>query len=292
MNALTNIMNGNMFKVSLGLFFISSIILGLMKKLRSIFTKNKKAAILYLLFILITFALTALLSSHFVLNDTPLNSFIGIQLVFFALGFLHLHVMDKYFPDLQNDKTDFFNEFLFSIIILCIGLIAYMNVVNRFRPNFSIIFLGSGLCFIIPFLFKKLYEFAFNIPIPVYKKWVFPLDKSIKDPTKNELINPAVISFEFQKKHEINEITNFRIKAPENMEFGKLFYFFINDYNERHPESTIEYLDPNNMQPQEWVFYFKPKNWFGSVKHINYEKTVVNNSINENDVIVCKRINK
>jgi len=291
MNALTHIMNGNMFKLSLGLFFISSIILGLMKKIRAIFNKNKKAAILYLLFILVTFALTALLSSHFVLNDTPLNSFIGIQLVFFGLGILHLHVMDKYFPDLKKDKSGIFYELLFTIIILCIGLIAYMNVVHRFRPNFSILFLGTSLCFIIPFLFQKLYQFAFSIPVPVYKKWLFPLDGSIKDPTKNELINPAVISFEFQKKFEINEITNFRIKAPENMEFGKLFYFFINDYNERHPESTIEYLDPNNMQPQEWVFYFKP-NWLGNIKHINFEKTVVNNDIHENDVIVCQRVNK
>lgn len=290
MNALTNIMNGNMFKVSLGMFVFSAIIFGVVKKLRTVFNKNKKAAILYVLFILVTFALTALLSSKFVLNDTPLNSFIGIQLLFLALGILHLYVMNTFFPDLKKDKSQFFHEFLFTLIVLCIGLIVYMNVVNRFRPNFSFTFLGSGLFFIIPFFFNKLYLFAFSIPVPVYKKWLYPLDNSIKDPTKNELTNPAVISFEFQKKHDIQETTNFRIKAPENMEFGKLFYFFINDYNERHPESTIEYLNPTNMQPQEWVFYFKPS-WFGTIKHINFEKTVSNNHIYENKVIVCQRVN-
>ncbi|WP_452219460.1 TssN family type VI secretion system protein [Lacinutrix salivirga] len=286
---MTNVINGNMFKVSLGLFIISSIILGLTKKIRTLFSKNKKTAILYLLFILITFALTALLSSCKVLNDTPLNSFIGMQVMFLILGSVHLYVIDKYFPDLTKDKSGFFHEFLFTIIILCIGLIAYSNVVDRFRPSFSLLFLGASLCFIIPFLVKKLYEFAYGIPVPVYKKWLFPLDNSIKDPTKNELINPAVISFEFQKKHGDKEITNFRIKAPENMEFGKLFYFFINDYNERHPESTIEYLKPENMQPQEWIFFFKPS-WFGSLKHIDFTKTVTHNTIKENDVIVCQRV--
>ena len=282
-------MNGNMFKVSFGLFLISSIILGLVGKLRNIFNKNKKAAIIYLLFILITFALTALLSSQLVLNDTPLSSFIGTQILFIALGFLHLHVMENYFPDLKKDTTGFFHEFLFTLIVGCMGLIVYMNVVNRFRPDFSFIFLGSSLAFIIPFLFKKMYVFAFSIPVAEYKKWGFPLDNSIKDPTKSELTNPAVISFEFHKSHQTKEVTNFRIKAPENMEFGKLFYFFINDYNERHPESTIEYMDPNNRQPQEWIFYLKPK-WLAGIKHINFDKTVVNNNIKENDVIVCQRV--
>lgn len=279
-----------MFKVSLGLFFISSIIMGLVSKLRTIFTKNKKAGILYLLFILVTFALTGLLSSSYVLNDTPLNSFIGIQIVFLILGILHLYVMEKYFPDLSKDKSGFFHKFLFTIVILCIGLIVYMNVVNRFRTSFSFTFLGASIVFLIPFLFNKVYKFAFSIPVSVYNKWLYPLDNSIKDPTKNELTNPAVISFEFQKNNNDKDITNFRIKAPENMDFGKLFYFFINDYNERHPESKIEYLNPENMQPQEWIFFFKP-NWLGNLKHIDYNKTVSNNNVKENDVIVCQRVN-
>lgn len=290
MNAVTNIMNGNMFKVSLGLFFISAIIMGLMKKLRAIFTKNKKTGLLYLLFIILTFALTGLLSSSLVLNDTPLNSFIGFQFIFLILGILHIYVMEKFFPDLSKDKTGFFNEFLFTIVFLCIGLIVFMNVVNRFKPAFSFIFLGSSLFFLIPFLFNKVYKFAYNIPVSVYNKWLYPLDNSIKEPTKNELTNPAVISFEFQKNNNDKDITNFRIKAPENMDFGKLFYFFINDYNERHPESKIEYLNPETMQPQEWIFFFKP-NWLGNLKHINYNKTVSSNNIKENDVIVCQRVN-
>lgn len=289
MNAVTNILNGNMFKASIILFFISSILIGVLKKVRSLFTKNKKLAIVYLLFILLTFALAGLLSSHKVFNDTPLNSFIGIQFVFLLIGIAHLFILNKYFPELSNDKTNFINEFLFTIAILCIGYISYINVVNKFRPAYSYMFLGAGLFFLLPFLIHKLYQFATNIPVPIYKKWKYPLENEIADPTKNELTNPVVISFEFQKKHNDKEITNFKIKAPENMEFGKLFYFFINDYNERHPEAAIEYLDQNTQNPYEWGFYFKP-NWMGSSKHIDFNKTTANNQIKENDIIVCHRV--
>lgn len=289
MNVVSNMLTGNMFKASVGLFFISSILMGVVKKLRLLFTRNKKKAILYALFTLLTFALAGLLSSSKVLNDTPLNSFIGIQVVFLILGSLHLFVLKRYFPDLEDDKTGFFNQFLFTIAILLIGFIAYINVINRFRPEFSFTFMGAGISYLIPFLVYKLFHFAYGIPVPVYKKWRYPIDDSIKDPTKQELVNPAVISFEFQKAFDEADITNFRIKAPEQMEFGKLFYFFINDYNERHPESPVQFLDPNSQEPQEWNFYFKP-NWYGSTRHIDHSRTILNNNIKENDIIVCQRV--
>lgn len=288
MNAVS-LLNSNVFKISLGFFFLGSILMGVVKKLRQIFTRNKKVTLLYLLFILITFGLVGLLSSSKVLNDTPLSSFIGIQVIFILLGILHLFTLKRFFPDLEEDKTNFFNEFLFTVVIVLVGFFAYINVIDRFRPDYSFTFLGAGICFMIPFLVNKLYQFAFNIPVPLYKTWSYPLDGTIKDPTKEELVNPAVISFEFQKAFDDKTITNFRIKAPENMEFGKLFYFFINDYNERHPESTVQFLDPNTQEPQLWNFYFKP-NWYGSSTHIDYTRTVIGNNIKENDVIVCTRV--
>ena len=128
----TNLLTGNVFKASVGLFFISTMLMGFVKKLRLLFTRNKKKAILYALFTLLTFALVGLLSSSKVLNDTPLNSFIGIQVIFLVLGSLHLFILKRYFPDLEDDKTGFFDQFLFTVVILLIGFIAYINVVNKF----------------------------------------------------------------------------------------------------------------------------------------------------------------
>ena len=287
--AMGNLVGGDIFKVSMALAFISAIMMMLVSKLRKLFTQNKLRAILYAIFILATFALTGLLSSSKVLDDIPLHSFFAIEFCFFGLGILHLFALRKYFPDLSEDRSEFFPEFLFTLIYACFGLIAFLQVINEFRSPFNYVFTSAALVFVLPTMFYKMYEFAMLVPVPVYKTWLFPLDKDIKDPTEEELTKPRIISFEFTKKEGDPEITNFRVKAPQSMKFGKLFYFFIVDYNERHPESTIEFLEKNEKKPYEWVFHFKPNSW-SRIKHINFNKTIAGNNIKENTVVICRRI--
>ena len=284
-----NILNGDIFRLSMGLVIISTLIMMLVTKLRKLFTKNKLRAFIYALLIFVTFALTGLLSSSKVLNDTPLNSFYGFEFFLFGLGVLHLYVLRKYFPDLSEDKSEFFLEFLFTLIYTCLGLIAFLQVVNRFRSPFNYVFMSSALLFVIPTLVFKMYEFAMLIPVPIYKSWLFPLNKDIKDPTMAELTHPRVISFEFRKKESESDITNFRVKAPKNMEFGKLFYFFIIDYNAREPGGDIETLDEKTQQPCGWVFHFKP-NWWSPLKHVDFSNTIAANHIKEDSVIICRRV--
>lgn len=282
-------MSLSVIKTSILFFFISVFILGIAKNLRKLITRNKKKFIYYVLCSLLTFALAGLISAPEVLNDTPLSSFIGIQIILFILGLLHLYIIKKYFSEFSFEKSNFFNEILFSIVILFVGLIAYANIVNNFRPLLSHMFLGAGIVFLIPLMLKELVKSAFSIPVPYFKKWKYPLNSKIKDPLSHELTDPEVISFEFQKTIDDIEVTNFRVKAPMHMEFGKLFYFFINDYNERHPQSPISFLNPNSQEPYSWNFFFKP-NWLGVSKHLDFSKTVSQNSIKENDIIVCQRV--
>lgn len=286
---MNTIMNSDILKINLGLFIIGSLIMGLVTKLRKLFSRNKKMAIGYALLILLSFALVGLLSSSKVLNDTPIHSFYGFQILFFGLGVLHLYILRKYFAVLSADSSQFFPEFLFTIAYVCIGLIAFLQVVSRFKPEFSYVFMASTLLFMLPILFYKMYEFSMHIALPIYDSWLYPVNKEIKDPTKEELANPRVISFEFRKKEAESDITNFRVKAPQAMEFGKLFYFFIVDYNERHSESEIEILKEGNQQPSAWVFHYKP-NWWSPVKHINFNQSVLANDIKEDTVIICTRV--
>ncbi len=289
MGSVQSLIQGDAFKVSIIFFFIGSLIMILFGKLRKLFTKNKKKAILYALLILVTFALVGLLSSSKVFNDSPFNSFIGVQFLFLILGGVHVYVLRTFFEDFQEERSEFFKEFLFTIAIVCIGLIAFFNVVSYFKESFKFIYLSAAFAFLVPFLFYKLYEFAFLIPVPVYKKWMYPLRENIKDPTSVELENPLVISFEFKKNRDTDDITNFRVKAPMGMEFGKLFYFFLNDYNERHPESKIEFLNKKGDHPLGWVFHYKP-HWWSTLKHINFLKTVEGNDLKENHIVICHRV--
>ena len=289
MGILSSLLSGGTLKISIVFFIVGALIMMLMGKLRKVFTKSKKKSIFYAIAALLIFALTALLSSNKVLNDTPLNSFFGFQFIFLGLGILHVYTMRKFFEDFSKKKSDFFTEFLFTIVIICIGLIGFYNVANRMRPSFSFMYMASAIAFIIPIIFYKLYEFTLLIPVPIYKKWLYPVGEDIKDPTQKELMNPLVISFEFQKYQGKDDITNFRVKAPEIMEFGKLFYFFINDYNERHPESMIEYLENTSQEPCGWIFYFKP-NWWSSIRHIDFARTVISNNLKEDNIIICRRV--
>lgn len=280
-------LNPDFIKIGLLLLGVSAILMGFVSGLKKLFTKNKKKFLLYILVTVILFAATAFLSNEKVLNDIPLNNYIAIQILFLCLGSLHVFTLRKFFPDLAEKFSDFWTEFLYTIVTIFIGLIGFLFVVSMYKPAYQYIFTSSALWFLIPFMVVKLYEFSISIPVAIYKKWFYPIDKRMQDPKNEELVNPLVISFEFNKKKKTKEISNFRLKGPEKMEFGKLFYFFINDYNERHPGGEIQFLDEKN-NPYGWIFYTKP-GWFGSQKHIDFTRTVQGNEIEENDIIICKR---
>jgi len=284
----SSLMNGDMLKLSMLIMVLSLLLMMLMGKVRKVLSKNKKAALIYALVILASFALTGLLSSKKVLNDVASNMFIGFEIVFLLLGVLNVYVLRKHFLVLSSEG-DHWSEYLFTLGFTGIGLIAFTNVVNYFNGSFTLYFSAGALLFILPILFLRMYELADKIPVPVYKTWAYPLGKKVKDPTSRELDNPLVISFEFPKTDSDGEVTKFRVKAPEEMEFGKLFYFFINDYNERHVDSKIEFLNPEDMSPHNWIFYFKPSKW-KALRHINHVKTIMGNGIKEDQVIVCERI--
>ncbi|WP_199912795.1 TssN family type VI secretion system protein [Aquimarina aquimarini] len=285
---LLTVINTDMFKIGIVLLVITVILMGFVTGLKKLFAKNKKKFFLYILVVLLLFAATALLSNERVLSNIPLNNFISFQVVFLILGVLHVLALRKFFPDLSETPTSFWSEFLYTIVTVCMGLISFVYVIGLYKAEYTYIFIAAVIAFVIPFTVVKLYEFSLSIPVPIYKKWFYPLDKKVKDPKDDELVNPLVISFEFNKGRNIEEISNFRLKAPERMEFGKLFYFFINDYNERHPGGEISYID-NGNSPSGWIFYTRP-NWLGFQKFINYNKTVEGNNIKENDVIICKRV--
>lgn len=148
--------------------------------------------------------------------------------------------------------------------------------------------LTSVLMFPVPFLFYSTYILYMDIPVKVLRKWHYPVDKHIDDPTDREMESPLVIGFEFRKKADDVYMTTFRAKAPREMIFGKLFYYFINDYNDRNPDEKIVFMDEQN-KPYGWIFYHKPK-WFSSIRYIDPDDTNSFNLIRENSVIVCKRV--
>jgi len=144
------------------------------------------------------------------------------------------------------------------------------------------------LWFLVPILLNQTINLLLEVPQKEYKKWLFPLNITIDDPSDEEMENPVVISFVFKKNNTVDTTTTFRAKAPVGMTLGKLFYFFISDYNSRNPESTVSYLNEEN-EPDEWMF-FKQKNKLLKLKiPLDPDNSIYNNNIKENDVLICNR---
>jgi hypothetical protein len=247
----------------------------------------RKPTLLYLLITALCFGIAGI-SGFYVVNESIFYYYIHLQAMILILGILHailLYSLIKW-----TDKTKFLWEFLYTLAIVFLGivvfLLTYKHLLRVHVLQYQV--LTAVTWFFVPFLFARALERFRMIPARIFRKWFYPVGQEINDPLDSELVSLLVISFVFHKKLNDPEITTFRAKAPSNMEFGRLFYYFVNDYNDRHREGPIEFLDQEN-HPHGWIFYHKPS-WFRKKRYIDPEKIIKVNRIRENSVIICQRI--
>jgi hypothetical protein len=249
--------------------------------------KFRKQTILYLIVTAFCFGIAGL-TGLFLIEESIYYFFLLLQVLLLIIGVLHATFLYKLLP--WTTKTRFWWEFLFSVAILCLGaiffLLVYKFVLRVHVLQFKV--LTAAAWFFIPFFFVQAYTRYQMIPSRIFRKWHYPVGKEINDPLDSELVSLLVISFVFHKNQNDPEITTFRAKAPSKMEFGRLFYYFVNDYNDRHREGPIEFLDTDS-HPHGWVFHHKPS-WFQRKRYIDPDQIITDNQIRENSVIICQRI--
>lgn len=274
-----------LLQITIPLFVLAIVLFSILAARIKPMKSEKRKTLFYVLISGLIFGLVGLVGF--------LEGYLYFYVVFFISGvyFLGVGILNqlfiKYFLPWYHDLNFLFGLF-FNIIIAALGVIFYMCIyfyiaqmgVNKFHL-FNVVF------YFLPFLISRSVDYYFNIPKPEYKKWFYPFGE-MDDPTENEMASPLVISFEFQKKFDFAEITTFRAKAPKYMKLGKLFYYFIIDYNTKNSESKIEYIYEKS-KPYGWVFYIKPT-WIGRRIYIDPEKTIADNSIEEDSVIICHRV--
>ena len=281
-------LNKLLLYLGIGLVSFSAIIGVFAKKIRNSFKPFSKRAIWYLLVSVAVFALTGLfIAARFFSSYN--GYFIFFQVLFLLYGALHIHMMHRKM-DWGKEKQTFVPDLIFTFLILLAGSICFMLAyrwLNREGLEISMMF--SALFFIIPLFVWHTFLYALAIPPKVLNQWYYPVHEPMEDPEESKLKNMLLISFEFQKNGQESYFTNFRAKAPVDMELGELFYYFINDYNERHPQGQIHFSNGTG-KPYGWMFYKKPKWYTIMTTYMDSEKTIYLNRIRENDVIVCSRI--
>jgi hypothetical protein len=281
-------LNKLLLYLGIGLISFSAIIGVFAKKIRSSFKPFSKRAIWYLLISVAVFAVTGLFIAASFFSSYN-GYFIFFQVLFLLYGGLHIYLMHKKM-DWGKEKQSFVPDLIFTFIILLAGSICFMLAyrwLNREGLEISMMF--STLFFIIPLFVWHTFLSALAIPPKVLNQWYYPVHEPMEDPEESKLKNMLLISFEFQKNGQDTYFTNFRAKAPVDMELGELFYYFINDYNERHPQGQIHFSNGTG-KPYGWMFYKKPKWYTVLTTYMDSDKTIYLNRIRENDVIVCSRI--
>lgn len=284
---LTNEMSKFLIILGVGVIGLSALMAKMVTKLMGSFKPYKKSTIIYVIVTLLFFALIAV-AAHPSLFVEPLNFFIFSQAYFLLFGILHFYFMHQFIRWSGTEKS-FLTELLFTIVVAMLGTIAFIIIYGLINKNGMALIMSSSIIFlVIPLFIYQTFTKAIAIPPKIVKQWFYPLHEELGEPDENKMKNLLVISFEFQKQTNDPHYTNFRARAPTDMEFGQLFYYFINDYNERHPNGKIQFTD-GTAEPYGWIFYKKTR-WYSIVtQYMDAEKTIFNNKIRENDVIICSR---
>ncbi len=255
--------------------------------IRGAFKSYQKATLVYLIIALLLFAMVAI-AAYPAFFESPFAAFVCFQAFFLLLGSAHIYLMPNNLKWAQDEKS-FVPEMLFTFLVGIFGSISFLIVYHLINKNrLEYIMASAILFFIIPFFFYYAFKKATAIPPKILKEWFYPVSQQIEEPDDSKMKNLLVISFEFKKQPGEPRVTNFRAKAPTDMEFGQLFYYFINDYNERNPNNKIQFVNGAG-EPHGWVFYKKPQWHSLMTQYIDGDKTIFNNRIKENDVIICTR---
>lgn len=279
---------GRLFSI-LGIGFISlAVVMGfVINRIRGAFKPFARNTLIY---VVVAAAISGLTGFVMALSwfSSYLQYFILMQGLFLAFGIVNVWSMRRFLKWVDADS--FWAEMLLSLAITLLGCIFFImtfRVVNREGLEFAMA--TAGVCFLLPRIVYQTYLAALDIRPKILRQWHYPVHESVAEPDLGKLRNLLVISFEFQKKPTDKYFTNFRAKAPVDMEFGQLFYYFINDYNDRHANDTIRYVSESGA-PSGWIFYKKPKWYHLITRYIDADRTIFVNKIKENDIIICSRI--
>jgi hypothetical protein len=209
-----------------------------------------------------------------------------MQTAFLGLGLLHAHLMYRILPSLNepNGRKGAIATLLYTFTGTATLLVFY-RATGFFE--YSGLYALSSIGFVLPFFIRLSIQLLLHIPVRHYKKWHYPIESTMPDVDRLDLSKVLVIQFEFPKKYGEQQHTNFKAKAPVEMTLGNLFFIFINDYNERTPDSKIGYLNEQG-QPYGWVFY-KKTFWWQTRRFFDPDLNFKDNGILDDFVIVAQR---
>lgn len=198
------------------------------------------------------------------------------------LGSFHVWLFQKLFKPNVSGKV---------LFTLATGFFGYVLVLFfyklYFKAHFPWVFFLPLFCFWAPVFIRIAFENFVRIPVKIFKAWDFPPPGSLSDPTDAEMDNVIILNFVIRRNTN-DTYTVFKAKAPQGMKLGKLFYYFIMDYNSRHTDNPI-LLEDEFKTLCKWAFH-TASGILGSKNHLDPELSISQNQLKENESVTCERI--
>jgi hypothetical protein len=222
------------------------------------------------------------------------NIFLLNLVLFSSLGIWHWVRMRKQAAVVENFVGYLVKVSIISFILIYLGYLLGYFLFAKYLSHYFIemdfiwLLSFSSLATLIPMFFELVFEAVVSIPPKDYDKWLFPNKPIILDMEGTDLSNVAVITFVFSKKYDEKVLSNLQSKGPYSIKLGDLFYFFIEEWNHRNPENTLQYLDDQG-NPFGWYFTVK-KSFWSSKRYLDPKLTIRDNKISVNAIINTERI--
>lgn len=248
--------------------------------------KYKSKFYTYVFAFAFVYAVIALLGYNKLFSDDKLYEFIFYQISSLIFGIIHCSLYRSIFQKFETDKIG--TEYLFALLSVFYAVIPFSLIYTFLNgSDFIFLILGHFIIFFIPTFLNDTFNRAMMIPPKVYKTWQFPENyRELAGLDDEEMRDLVVFTFLIDKDKDAKKYSIYRAKGPTRIDFGKLFYSFVMDYNERHTENQIQTEDENGLF--SWVFFLQPK-WYEGTKYIDPDLTLYMNGIEENSVIFCMR---
>ncbi len=273
--------------VVITLIIVSILFFFFTNKINNFRKKYRKKFLIYLFTLMLITILLPFLGTTNLINEM-FAEFIFYQVLFLIAGGFHVYFFRNYFNRFELETKGPWQEMLFSFIItvyLSIPLLISYSFLNG--VGFAFIMLASLIPFMVPTFYLATYIASVSIPTKFFKTWEFPAPGTYPEPTDEDYRDMVVLTFSATKSADTAKISEFRAKSPLRMDFDKLFYHFVHDYNDRNPDSPI-YTNDEFGRRQHWVFYLKPS-WYSATKYLDPSLPLYMNGIEENSVIYCVR---
>jgi len=199
-----------------------------------------------------------------------------IFVLFFLSGSIsHIFIFPKWLPYLDDMAGFIYMLLLSSVISLAVFIVFMLSSFDGGMLPFT-----AGAAFMLPYAVHLCWHcYLVVYPLQLYQAWYLPAD--MEPQTKMSLL---LNSIPFKIKMKVRETDTaeivFIVTLTGKLELGNMFCRFLYDQH-----GAIETSNGKAL-PYGWFFYVK--RWYG-IKALDPGKTLIENGIDANDLLMVKR---